>query len=87
MFHLQQTTEKHEAFKNDLVAMLRKHAGDLSAPEMLALISYLVGQVIALQDGNTMTREQALELVSKNIEQGNKDAAEEHLMRAPKGSA
>jgi hypothetical protein len=64
---------KHVAFRDDLVAVLRRHGGALEASEMLALAAHLVGQIIALQDQQTMSPERAMEIVARNIEQGNSE--------------
>ena len=61
----------HRAFRTDAIELLRKHAGALDAKDMLALSSHLVGQIIAMQDQRTVTREIALEIVMRNIESGN----------------
>ena len=66
-----QPTEKHRAFRDDLVGVLRKYGDQIDAMEMLALSAHLVGQILALQDQRTMSREVALEIVIKNIEAGN----------------
>lgn len=67
-------THVHKAFRADVLQLLGKHAGHLPAEEMLALATHLVGQIIAMQDQRTMTRQGALEIVSQNIEQGNGEA-------------
>lgn len=64
---------KHRAFRDDLVDVLRKHGERLSAPEMLALASHLVGQLVALQDQRSMSPDRAMEIVAANIEQGNQE--------------
>ncbi|MBI1359834.1 MAG: hypothetical protein GC155_06060 [Alphaproteobacteria bacterium] len=43
----------------------------LDAQEMLALVSQLVGNLIALQDQRKMTPDMAMQLVARNIEIGN----------------
>ena len=63
----------HRAFRNDLLAILKRHAGHLTSQEVLALAAHACGQIIALQDQRTMTREAALQIVTANIEQGNKE--------------
>lgn len=68
---------KHRAFRDDMIALLKKHAGDLDATEMLALAAHLVGQIIAMQDQRTITREIALDIVGQNIEVGNAEAMAE----------
>lgn len=79
-------TAKHRGFRDDVIALLRKHAGDLDAKEMLALSAHLTGQIIAMQDQRTVTRELALEIVGKNIEVGNSEAMAE-VSGVPLGTA
>lgn len=64
-------TPQHKAFREDVIEVLRKHAGHLDAKDMLAFASHLTGQIIAMQDQRTVTREMALEIVMRNIEVGN----------------
>ena len=64
-------TAKHEAFRSDCLALLNKHAGALDATEMLALASHMVGQIVAMQDQRKVTPNRAMEIVARNIEQGN----------------
>jgi len=66
--------DHHRQFRDELTAVLRKHASRLSAMEMLALAAHLVGQLIAMQDQRSLTPAMALKLVSDNIEQGNREA-------------
>lgn len=66
--------EKHKEFREDIIALLRKYGSKLAAHEMLAIAAHVVGQLIALQDQNTMTSEMAIKLVLKNMEHGNLDA-------------
>ena len=70
-------TEQHQAFRNDLIALLNKYAGHLDAKVMLALSAHLVGQIVAMQDQRTVTRALALEIVARNIEVGNAEAVAE----------
>ena len=67
-----------------MIAALKKHGDKLSAVEMLALVSHLVGHLIALQDQRKVTPDLALKLVKENIERGNKEAIAESL-GAPRG--
>lgn len=66
-------SDTHRQFRDDLIEVLRKHGERLSAQEMLALASHLVGQLIAMQDKRAMTREMALGIVGQNIELGNQE--------------
>lgn len=69
-------TKEQTAFRDEMVSVLRKHE-HLRADEMLAVASYFVGQLIALQDQRKMTPRMAMELVASNIEAGNQYAMTE----------
>lgn len=64
-------TASHLKFRDDAIALLNKHAGALDATEMLALASHMVGQIVAMQDQRKVTPALAMEIVARNIEQGN----------------
>lgn len=67
-------TPDMEAFRNDILAVLNKHAGTLDASEMLALAAYTTGQIVAMQDARKWSPAMALDVVAKNIEAGNAQA-------------
>lgn len=71
-------TKEQTAFRDEMVATLRKHQ-HLRPDEMLAVASYFVGQLLALQDQRKMTPAMGLEIVSSNIEAGNAQAIRESL--------
>ena len=71
----------HQAFTDDLIALLNKYAEPLTAVEMLALAAHLVGRMIALQDEENMTPIQAMDVVTRNIEQGNAEVVEAYGKR------
>lgn len=62
---------EHEVAYQDLVILLNKHAGTLSAVEMLAVAANMLGKLVAMQDQRSVTIEQAMKIVAMNIEQGN----------------
>lgn len=66
-------TEIHQHFSNDIKELLGKHKDKLSAMEMLALASHLVGALVALQDQRAHTPDAVMKLVRDNIEVGNKE--------------
>jgi hypothetical protein len=68
----------HQAFHLAFSALMKKHVGDLSAEELLALTANVVGRVLAFQDQRTMTTERAMQLIKRNIEQGNAEAITLH---------
>jgi hypothetical protein len=63
----------HLAFRKALEEAMRTHGATLQADELLAVMSHCVGQLIALQDQRKMTPAMAMDLVSSNIEQGNRE--------------
>lgn len=82
---VRQPNDRHRQFRDELVAVLRKHGDKLTATEMLALSAHLVGQIIAMQDQRTTTPAMAMQIVSENIEQGNREVLDG--LSFPKGAA
>jgi hypothetical protein len=68
-------------FRDDLAKLLGKYTGHLQGDAMLALAAYLTGQIVAFQDQRKMSPEQAMRLVTANLQLGN-DAAVADLMSA-----
>lgn len=68
-----QPNPHHVAMRDAVIAAMRPF-DFLPAIEMLAVMSYTVGQLIALQDQTTYTAAAAMEVVSQNIELGNAQA-------------
>jgi hypothetical protein len=68
---------KHEIVYQDLVAMVRKHAGHLDAIEMLAIAANMLGKLCALQDQRVYTPAMVMEIVVQNVEEGNRQAVAE----------
>jgi hypothetical protein len=79
------TTAQHEISYQEVVALLNRHAGKLDAVEVLAIAANMVGKLVALQDQRRYSPEQAMEIVAKNIEEGNAQALQE--VKLSKGSA
>jgi hypothetical protein len=75
----------HKQFRDDLITLLGRYGDRLTSEEMLALSAHLVGQLIALQDQRTMTKERAMQIVGRNIEQGNQEVISS-LENAPFGA-
>ncbi len=67
-------TPAMEAFRSDLLVLLNKYAGALDASEMMALGAYTTGQIMAMQDARKWSAAQAMEVVAKNLEEGNAQA-------------
>lgn len=61
----------HEEVKQALMEALRPYQDKLSAQEILAVLSAMVGQAIALQDSTKHSPDTIMAMVSHNIELGN----------------
>lgn len=64
-------TEADRALHADIAALIKRHLTPDTAERVLAIASQVVGQVLALQDQRTMTREMAMQVVMSNIETAN----------------
>lgn len=62
---------EHEVAYQDLNALIGKHADKLSAIELLAVASNIVGKLVAMQDQRVTTPEIAMAVVAENIQVGN----------------
>ena len=65
-----QPTPESAALGNDLLLVLRHHSS-LTAEQMLAITSQLVGMLVAMQDQRKYSTAALLEMVGENIEIGN----------------
>ncbi len=81
-----QASPGHEAFYQDLVALLAKHGAGLPSDQMLAIAANAVGKILAMQDQRTMTSERAMQIVIRNIEAGNQHVIDD-LTRKTSGRA
>ena len=68
------------SMKSELVA------GEISKPEALALFAQVTGMLIAMQDQRTMTPDDAMTLVSRNIQEGNASFIDQ-MFSGPGGTA
>jgi len=74
-------------FRKGLERCIAEHGKTLDAVEILAVLSHLVGQVIAVQDQRAMTPEMAMEVVGANLEVGNREVVDSLLMMPAGGRA
>jgi hypothetical protein len=68
---------EHEVAYQDLCALVNKHADKLTSLELLAVAANMLGKLIALQDMRTVSPQAAMEIVSQNIQHGNKQVLEQ----------
>lgn len=71
----------HDELKNAVAAVLKPYSEKMSALEILAVLSQMVGMAIGMQDQAQYTADQLLDLVGANIELGNETLIE-NLMNA-----
>lgn len=76
---LKLTNPEHEVAYQDLVSLVRKHADDLTALELLAVAANMVGKLVAMQDQRTVSPSMAMEIVARNLEHGNKQVLDQLL--------
>lgn len=84
--HKKATGPEHEAFNDDVLALLNKHAGKLDAVDMLAIAAKIVGKLWTLQDRRKYTPEAVSQIVYRNIALGNEEMIAARLGE-PKGRA
>lgn len=74
------------ACREAVIAAIQPFKAQLSGMEILAILSYTLGQIIAMQDQRTVTKDMIWELVGANIEAGNAHVIGE-LAEKSEGSA
>lgn len=62
----------HFTLRQEMIDVLCKYQSTLCPAELLAVSSQVVGNLIALQDETQMSPENAMEIVMRNIEEGNR---------------
>ena len=82
------TTPEYELAYQDLLALMGRHKDSVAPVEMLAIAANVVGKLMAVQDKRKYTSEQVTQVVTENIEEGNRQAIETILFESPsKGTA
>jgi hypothetical protein len=74
---LKLASPEYEVAYRDLCKLVNKHASKLTALELLAVASNMLGKLVALQDQRTITPAMAMEVVVQNIEHGNKQVLDQ----------
>lgn len=75
------------AARAELLEVAQRHMREVDALEILAMLSHLVGQCIAVQDQRTVSPRTALDVVYSNIERGNAEMVAQLADAPPGGSA
>jgi len=66
------TSHRFATFRQDLLALVRRHMVDNTPEEMLAVAAFAVGQLMAHQDPRRCSTEELKSLVAENIVAGNR---------------
>jgi len=77
----QETQDKLMSVKQRLMESIQHEikSGEITNFEILSLMAYMTGMVLAMQDQRKMTPAQGMEIVSKNVEAGNRAAVDQLL--------
>lgn len=82
-----QPNEFHVAMYAELIGVLRKYLSDVTAEEVLAVTSNLVGKVMAMQNSATMPPERAMAILLRNVRIGNQEMVDALIALPVQGSA
>lgn len=82
---IHQATPEHEILYRELVELVTRHTVNMPPIEILAIAANMVGKLIAMQDQRATSRDQAMDVVIKNLEEGNRQALEQ--LHNTKGNA
>lgn len=77
---------EHEVVYQDLCKLIARHAEKMTPLEVLAVAANMVGKLVAMQDQRKTSVAMAMEVVSRNIEVGNK-AVIDQLVNSNGGTA
>lgn len=67
---------EHLAMRTAVLEALKPYQEQIDAYEILAIMSHVVGQLVALQDQTRFTADQLMTMVAQNIEQGNAEVVQ-----------
>jgi hypothetical protein len=67
-----ETSTKHEALYQEVIAVIRKYSDEMDNAEILAVVANMTGKVLAMLDQRKYSLEAAMAIVSRNIELGNR---------------
>lgn len=81
---IEATSRMEEAYQA-IFAALRPYSDELGGIGMLALFSQIVGKMIAVQDQTKYSRDQIMDMVGRNIEEGNQQVVS--ALMSPQGHA
>lgn len=79
-------SQEMKAAREALITAMQPHADLLGGENMMAVLAYTLGQIVALQDQRKLSPDRCMAIISGNIEQGNQDAIAQWL-GSPEGRA
>lgn len=68
---IHQAKPTHEVAYQEIVALVNRHADQMTPMEILAIAANMLGKLLAVQDQRRITPAEAMEVVARNIEEGN----------------
>lgn len=86
MFKSVKPSPEHVKLRASILDVMAREVPDMPPDQMVAVVAYFLGQMIAMQDQRRWTPAQMMELVAQNIEAGNRDAIA-HTFSKTEGSA
>ncbi len=79
MFKLVKPSPDHIKLRAGFIDLVTRETPDMPLDQMVAVVAYMLGQMIALQDQRRWSPAQMMDLVSQNIQAGNRDAIAHHF--------
>ena len=83
---IQLVKPEHEVAYQDLCQLMSRHAASMTALELLAVASNMLGKLVAMQDQRIVSKDLVLRVIAANLEKGNQ-AVVEKLLSETMGSA
>lgn len=68
---IHQAKPAHEVVYQEIVALVHRHADQMTPMEILAIAANMLGKLLAVQDQRRVTPAEAMEVIARNIEEGN----------------
>jgi hypothetical protein len=77
-----QPSKEHQECRKAVLDVLRRDAAGMPPEEVLALVAFVIGEFIGLQDRAKLSGERAIEIVKANILVGNKSITDKMFNEA-----
>jgi hypothetical protein len=83
---LVQPTKEYDELQREVMNVIKKYSDNMDAIEILAILSYTVGQCCAMQNQYKYNSDMLMRIISQNIELGNQHAIDS-IFENTKGNA